>query len=389
MPGLRSPCMNEIADPRCFPDAAAADAGGARVHALAAAVLAAGNGPEAEASQAALDAMLDAALDAAPPEAAGRTLDGWLASAPSLDLRRALWRALLRRVAVPASGGVAAQLFAMPLVLVAGVAGSGEARAMLSGVLPDPAALCAVLLEHRGLGGNRAFTLAPVLATADALDVAAQPTLRAARAAAERGAPLPLAAAPCALPGGESVHLRFLVGSALSAPGVDVVREATTGAWGLPLTRALAAQLAAPGVTLLALPRPAAAPLAAVALGRAAQRDVAAQLFASNAIRELRARYGEPAAVLSAHRAADASDGGELRLSLSSRFSPRDAYGHRCPILPHERAGDVAAALLDLLSDARVTDVTVVPGVHGDRDPVTGGPLLFKPGTLPGASPVH
>jgi hypothetical protein len=157
----------------------------------------------------------------------------------------------------------------------------------------------------------------------------------------------------------------------------------------MPLTNALSAQLSAPGVTLLALPRPAMPPLAAVAQGRAAQRDVSAQLFASNAIRTLRASVGEPVAVISAHEAADAPDGGELRLSLSSPFSPRDAYGFRCPILAHERAADALAGLLDLLRDARVTDVRIVGGVHADRDPVTGGPLLFKPGTIPPGSALH
>jgi hypothetical protein len=34
--------------------------------------------------------------------------------------------------------------------------------------------------------------------------------------------------------------------------------------------------------------------------------------------------------------------------------------------------------LMDLLRDCRVADVRVLPGVHADRDPVTGGPLLFK-----------
>ena len=202
------------------------------------------------------------------------------------------------------------------------------------------------------------------------------------------GAPLALPPVPLALPAGESVHLRFLVGSALAAPSLDVTRDETTGRWGRPLAHALATQLAAPGVTLLALPRPALPPLAAVAQGRAAQRDVSAQLFASNAIRQLRASFGEPAAVISAHRAQDTPGGGELRLSLSSIFSPRDAYGFRCPILPWERVEDAAGMLLDLLRDARVADVRVVAGVHDERDPVTGGPLLFKPDTIPPGSTV-
>jgi hypothetical protein len=35
--------------------------------------------------------------------------------------------------------------------------------------------------------------------------------------------------------------------------------------------------------------------------------------------------------------------------------------------------------LADLLRDCRVADVRTIPGVHADRDPATGLPLLFKP----------
>ena len=113
-----------------------------------------------------------------------------------------------------------------------------------------------------------------------------------------------------------------------------------------------------------------------------------AQLFASNAVRQLRASVGEPAAVISSHRAAGAPGGGELRLSLSSPFELRDAQGFRCPVYPGERVVDVATMLVELLHDCRVTDIRAVAGVHADRDALTGGPLLFKPETIPPSFPV-
>ena len=384
-----STAMVDIADPRRFPEAAAAPADARAVHALAQASLAATTGIEAEACGRELDARIDREHAAADPRAAGERLALWLSSAPSVAIYRHLWRALVQRTAAPPEGGVAVTLFAIPLVIVAGLAGGADARATIAGVLPDAAAIGELLVEHGALGGNRSFALAGGLVQSEALDVATVPALLAARRASLVGAaPLALPGSPLALAAGESVHLRFLVGSALGAAAVDVTREATTGRWGLPLTRALSAQLAPPQVTLLVLPRPAFAPLAAVAHGRAAQRDASAQLFASNAIRDLRARVGEPAAVVSAHQAADAPAEGELRLSLSSPFSPRDAHGFRCPILPGERAADVARMLVDLCADARLTDVRIVGGVHADRDPLTGGPLMFKPATMPGVQ-VH
>ena len=157
----------------------------------------------------------------------------------------------------------------------------------------------------------------------------------------------------------------------------------------MPLAKSLIAQLSAPAVSIVALPRAAMSLPAAVALGRAAQREVSAQLFASNALREMRASVGEPVAVISAHEAAGARRGRRAAVSLSSPFSPRDAQGFRCPLYPGERVADVATMLVDLLRDCRVVDVRVLSGVHADRDRLTGGPLLFKPETLPGFSEVR
>ncbi len=110
-----------------------------------------------------------------------------------------------------------------------------------------------------------------------------------------------------------------------------------------------------------------------------------AQLFASNAIRKLRAATGEPSAVISVHRLDGTDGGGEVRLSLSSPFDPREAEGFRCPLLPLDRVEDVVQMLAGLLADCRVNDVRVLPGVHGDRVPNTGMPLLFKAVDLPPA----
>ena len=82
--------------------------------------------------------------------------------------------------------------------------------------------------------------------------------------------------------------------------------------------------------------------------------------------------------MVSAHRCASALGGGELRLSLSSVFDPAQAEGFRCPLFPGERAGDVAAMLVDLLRDCRIADIHVLPGIYSDRDSETGLTLLFK-----------
>ena len=358
------------------------------MHALAVASLGAGAQGEADARDREIEAELTRLIAAGD----GDALAAVLASAPSVAVHRHVWRALARRLAKPvdAETGVGVALFALPVVLVTGrSAGAGGVR--LPGVLHDTGELAALLRSHAALGGSQVFALANALVAAAGIDARALPGLVAASrlgSSEDTFAPIVLPRAPVDVPEGEAAHLRFVVGSALAAPGFDLGRHAGKTAWLRPFAAALGRQLAVPGASVLALPRPPQSLPAALASGRAAQRDVSAQLFASNAVRQLRASVGEPAAVLSAHHAAEAPGGGELRLSLSSPLEPRDAQGFRCPVYPWERVVDVATMLVELLHDCRVNDVRAVAGVHADRDSTTGGPLLFKPETIPPAFPV-
>jgi hypothetical protein len=311
-----------------------------------------------------------------------------IAAAPSVAIARQLWRRLIDAWALASRAdngdGVAATLFAIPVVVVAGSQSSADSTVLtpaISGLLPDTARLAAILREHGALAGNQAFGFADALVAADAVDVSRLSELLAwqtlATGAGVRDRDLP--PTPIAVqPGQQSVHLRFLIGTALAGRGTDVLAAGDASGWAMPFALELARQLASPTLSVLALPRAPQSPPAALQQGRAAQREVSAQLFASNAIRKLRAAVGEPSAVISAHRSAAAPGGGELRLSLSSPFDSRQAEGFRCPLFPTDRAGDVAAMLVDLLRDCRIVDVRILPGVHADRDPQTGMTLLFK-----------
>jgi len=377
--------MSEGNDPRTFPDPAAAPAESARLHALAAASQRATTGQEATS----LDEEIRHALRTLLTLDQGERLASIFETAPSVATYRHLWRLLT--MCERESGRVdslAVTLFALPIIIVAGIEGPGDARTTLPCVLEDAAALAGILREHGALAGNQSFALANALVAAGAIDLAHLPELLAWRALPET-APFmrPLEPAPITLSGGpETVHLRFLLGTALAARGADLLRNADLGKWGIPFTQALGRQLGAPGISVLALPRAPQSLLHAVQQGRTAQREVGAHIFAGNAIRKLRASVGEPTAVISAHRAPDAVDGGEVRLSLSSPFDPREAEGFRCPLYPLDRVAEVVAMLTELLGECRVSDVRVLPGVHDDRDPVTGLPLLFKGDNVP-ASP--
>jgi len=326
--------------------------------------------------------------------------DAWrladlFSAAPSAAVARHIWRRLIDgwRAASAAEGDrVVATLFALPVVIVAGATSNDSSPAastlggVLAGVLNEPEGVMALLREHHALGGNLTFALAAPMVAADALDIPRLPTLLAWQKLSSSNGPVARELHPTPMvvhSNQESVHLRFLIGTAIGASAVDVFAGKGGGEWIMPLAQELSRQLATTGLSVLALPRPPQAPLLALQHGRAAQREIGAELFASNAIRRFRARVGEPSAVISAHRCPAAPGGGELRLSLSSPFDPRQAEGFRCPLFPPDRVVDVATMLVDLLRDCRVTDVRVIAGAQADRDPGTGLPLLFRADAIP------
>ncbi len=334
---------------------------------------------------ASIDAQLASALDAMLA-GDGAGLRQLFSGAPSPAVHRHLWRLLAERErAVTTDAALRVTLFAIPLVIVAAADAAGAAPVTLSGVVDDIAGKTAILRLHHALSGNENFALGNALATAEALDVGQLPALLSMRALPSTPAPQrDLVPAPITVSGTtESVHLRFLLGTALAAPTADPLRDQEVGRWGIPFAAAMARDIGAPGISVLALPRAPQGLVSALWTGRVAQREVGAQLFASNAIRRLRASVGEPQAVLSAH-GPFAGGGGEVRLSLSSPFDPREAEGFRCPLLPQDRVEDVVKMLTDLLHDCRVDSIREMPGLHADRDPGTGVTLLFKGDALPG-----
>ncbi len=318
-------------------------------------------------------------------------VDNAVEHAPSVEIARYLWRLvdeLWATAGTRPETDVQVTVFALPMVIVAGAEAGREG--LVDGVLRDPGRVAAILREGRALGGSETIAISRVLVPAGRLGIANLRTWDAMRQLPAMDPAPPgeidrlFETAPLhVLPGIEQAHLRFMVGTAIAAGGRDLLAHPTVDRWGAPLTRELGAQLAAPGVSLLPLPRPPGRPLPAQHQGLVAQREIGAQLFATNAIRRFRASVGEPSAVISSHRAPDAPGGGELRLSLSSPFEPRDAEGFRCPLYAIESVGTALGMLLDLLHDCRVQDIRLLAGVHADRVAGSDMPLFFRADAIP------
>lgn len=280
-----------------------------------------------------------------------------LASVPDAGSYRMLWEAIARSIDTPslATGAVVARSFALPVVFVA--ASSKAAR--VSGQLADVAAMQALFERSNALGPTRNFGLSNALCSLDSLQgLSPLAVFRSVRslAADAIGAALPpedlLVKA-----GQEQTYLRFLVGAGVSpvdAPGFAET-AANIGTWGRECAKTLADQLAAPGVQLLALPRPPKDLLMAPHSGRCAQLEAAFNLFASNAVRRLRMAVGDPSIIVSAHENA------QIRVTLSSPFAPDMVEGFSWPLHPLDELNAIEGMVRDLFADTRLNDVRVAP----------------------------
>jgi hypothetical protein len=386
--------MDSLPDPRSWPCAEDVPRFAAHLHDDCVAALTAATGEDAAACDARIAKGIDAMIDAGD----GRSLRELFASAPSEAIYRHLLGALtdVERSRCGRGDDIGIVMFALPVVIIAGIESGHEASATLPAVVGDVDALCTLLREHHALGGTSTFALGNALVGADALVLERLPALlahaRAHSQAAAPGAfaPIALPPSPIAVAGAqESVHLRYLVGAAVTR-ALQAFDNVEVGRWATPMAKMLARDLAVEGATVLPLPRAPTLLAPALVRGRAAQREISAHVFASNALRRLRIASGEPSAVLSAHRTTEAASGGEVRLSLSTPFATAAAEGFRYPLEPQDRVADVVRMLVGLLAECRVDDVRIMPGVHDDRDPSTGLPLLFKAEAAAGAhAPLH
>jgi hypothetical protein len=170
---------------------------------------------------------------------------------------------------------------------------------------------------------------------------------------------------------GEEVHLRFLLGAAVvPAHAPDIVETAANiGAWGTHALRAMGTQLAAPGVQVLAIPRPPAGLYSAAYAGRRAVVETAFNLFMSNTLRRVRLVLGDPQVTLSAHA------GGELRVTLWTTLDDTMVEGFRWPLHPADDIEEIERVIGDMISECRLQPPNVIARILPDHSPT--GAVLF------------
>lgn len=309
---------------------------------------------------------LVAALRTLAIEGRDRDIGGLLAAAPSAEVYRQGWLALCEAVEKPpAEDGAATRVFAFPWVIVCGA----SAEATLPCVLPHPDALVKVLEEKGVFGGSRNLGIGNALVASGSLEqLAPSEVLRWPQQPGLRDMP----PAPIQLTrGAEEVHVRFLLGAAVTASTVPGVLEtgANIGAWGTPALKSMAAQLATAGVQILPMPRPPAGFYSAAFAGRRAGIEAAFNLFMSNAVRRFRSSVGDPQVAISAHAS------GELRVTLFTPLDDTLVEGFRWPLHPADDLAELEQTLNGMIWDCRLSDPHIVPGVQPDYS--STGAVLF------------
>jgi len=271
--------------------------------------------------------------------------------APSRAAYQVLWQAL--RQAVEAAPGRRAEVFALPLVLVAG----SKRRATLPDHIADVDGLNAILRQHGVFADGAEVFLSGKLLHPDAV-VAISPAqlYRYTRqlADAARGLPLPLEASAVTVQE-EGVFLRYLLGVAIREDGAPapVDYAARIGAWGTAMMTFLGEALKTDGVTLFPIFRAPAPLMQALVAGNQARLEVAMQVFASSLLRKLRTEGREPTVTLSAH------EGGELNVVIGAADAPGETERFVWPLSPLDRVERIEADFLQLMHECQVEMVRV------------------------------
>jgi hypothetical protein len=281
-----------------------------------------------------------------------------LMEATSFQVRATLARSLDSALEARDDGMLLMRLFAIPLLLVTG----GRGLAVVSGVVPDIGALQKLFEKYGALGPAKSFALGSALTTAQTL-AAVKPSVlyRLTRGFDQGGFRAPdFPPRDIEIDAGEErVHLRFLVGAIVTpADAPDFTETAgNIGAWGLPFTQALAAQLGQDGLSVLPIPRPPMSLRRALEAGSFALRELEFQLFLSNALRRFRARVGDPDASVAAY-----SDS-TVRISLRSPLDASMDCEYRWPLYREDDLGAVGSSIFGLLADCRLDTVQVAETV--------------------------
>ncbi|WP_432720043.1 hypothetical protein R0381_003484 [Jeongeupia wiesaeckerbachi] len=301
-------------------------------------------------------------------------LNGALTQAPTQDAYKVLWKTLRDAVEQPLGNTAHALPFALPIVFVAGNKGETE----LPGEV-DAQAIVSLLRAHNVIAADADVWLGNALVGADQLATINPTQLSRWQTQIVAAEPLPAEFTPAPIKfKDEGVFIRYLVGVALQPAGAEPVIRlgGAVGSWGMPLAQLLSDGFKKPGLTLFPIPRVPQSWLAAQESGRVTVLETRLQVAASNAIRSIRGKGRTPVITLAAH------EGGEIRITFSSREDAERWEGYVWPLAPLDSAEQVHAFVDDLMRECQVDDVVVIETIQPDLD-TDGLPFFVTAHTKP------
>ena len=252
--------------------------------------------------------------------------------------------------------------FVMPVIFVVGGAGGGA----LSGVIREPDEL-RYFFEGKGILGHcKNFSLCPVLVDIDALKaidlknlLVVGEDLSQISASLKNFDPADIAVDPKR----EQAHLRFICGIAISgADSPSFIESAgNVGIWGIEFSQLLVNQFKLEGVTVLGIPRSPKALVSGIVEGYRCLREIALQLFLSNALKTSRLKTGEPDVDI------NLVDQQQIAIRLSSAFDDTFNQEFSLPVAPYESQSEILEFVCKFLEDVGLINYKLATGDSGTR----------------------
>ncbi|WP_156970677.1 hypothetical protein [Andreprevotia chitinilytica] len=286
-------------------------------------------------------------------------LNAALTQAPSQDAYKVLWDTLRDVVETPATtANQWAVPFAIPVILVAGFKG----EATLPGEV-DAAALLDLLKSNGVIAADANAWLHNQLLSADQLAAINPSLLTAWRDQLQNPADHNWQLHPLKFKD-EAVFQRYLVGVMVqqrdAQPAIQL--NPSAGQWTLALAQKLGEMLKTNGVTLFPIPRVPLAWLPALETGRVTQLETRLQVATSNALRSIRSAGHWPVVTIAGH------EGGEIRITYSSREDKERWEGFVWPLAPLDSAERIRHFAEDLLRECHLDDIRIIDAVQPDQD---------------------
>lgn len=314
------------------------------------------NAKKRQEKQASLEFLLSQYLEQGQEEAPVVALS----LVPSQKAYQHLWQTI-KTLVMPIDTPQQAQIFAIPIILVAG----SSRPAQLANKLTNLDKILSCLKKHQLIDEKADISLDPHLYTTETLASISLPQLyrwQSGLQYASGGLPVSLQSDLLTLEK-QGIFLRYLLGVAMRTPATPspVKLNQEIGSWGLAFSEFIQEELKQDGMTLFAIPRQPQALLDALDHGQSIYLDISLQVFLSDILKKLRLQHKTPTASISSH------ESNEIKIVISSVEAPEKWESFVWPLHPLDQPAVIGQNIQQLLAECQVHDVLLSPIIQADN----------------------